>query len=217
MSEELLIEGEEGRHAFVLRIRSGESVGILNGKGQVMFGLVKEVTKHNLSIRIKECKTILAPEPLLHLAISPTKQLDRFEWFLEKAAEFGVSAVTPLVCDHTDRITYKYERWQKILVSALKQSGRPYLPVLNQATDWSAFLQLPHAIQPHLAHSSGHDLRQIDVANKRDLIICIGPEGDFSAPEIEQAEQLSIPLISLGNYRLRTETAGVMLAAYFSH
>ncbi len=217
LADVILIEGEDGRHAFVLRIKIGEEVGILNGKGRVITGIAENITKQSFLIRVIDYKIIPRPILNVHLAISPTKQIDRFEWLLEKATEFGVQMITPLICEHTDRIVYKYDRWHKIIVSALKQSGRPYLPVLNQAASWGSFVNQPTSQLPYLAHITGESFRNIEIIEGDTVTICIGPEGDFSPTELNEAKMLKLPFLSFGPYRLRTETAGLLAAAYFSH
>lgn len=148
----------------------------------------------------------------LHMAVAPTKNIDRFEWFLEKATEIGVDEVTPLVCEHSERRQLRNDRLDKIITSAVKQSLKAYHPVLHPMADFRSFISQKREGQLFMAHLTESDpvlLQNICLKGGK-LTILIGPEGDFSEAEIASALQASYQCVSLGNSRLRTETAAVV-------
>ncbi len=148
----------------------------------------------------------------LHIAIAPTKNNDRLEWFLEKSTEIGITEITPILCDHSERKIIKAERLEKVLISAMKQSGQATVPRLNPLCKLKDLQDLNSSIK-YIAHceneKQGH-LKKLYEAGKSSLIL-IGPEGDFSANEIDFALKQGYKPISLGNNRLRTETAGIVV------
>ena len=147
----------------------------------------------------------------LHIAIAPTKNMERFEWFLEKATEIGIDEITPIICSRSERKVIKTERCNKILLSAMKQSLKYHLPKLNEAITLTDFLKSNMDGSKYITHCEKSDkleLRKVNSAEK--TLILIGPEGDFSATEIEMALQNQFKAVSLGTSRLRTETAGIV-------
>ncbi|NQY07333.1 MAG: 16S rRNA (uracil(1498)-N(3))-methyltransferase, partial [Flavobacteriaceae bacterium] len=150
----------------------------------------------------------------LHIAIAPTKMNDRMEWFLEKATEIGIDEITPVICDKSERKVIKKERFEKIIQSAMKQSLQAYLPILNEAMSFKQFLNLEHQETKYIAHCEETEkhLLSDEVKNKKSVLILIGPEGDFSLEEIKLAIDNNFRPVSLGETRLRTETAGVVAA-----
>ena len=147
----------------------------------------------------------------VHLAVAPTKMNDRYEWFLEKATEIGIDTITPILCDHSERKIIKHERFEKILHSATKQSLQTYLPKLNSSVSFKDFLKQEFSGQQFIAHCEESDrksLKQVLQASE-DVTILIGPEGDFSVKEIEMALQHNFIPVTLGETRLRTETAAI--------
>jgi 16S rRNA (uracil1498-N3)-methyltransferase len=162
-------------------------------------------------------------EPLpyhLHLGVAPTKLNDRYEWFLEKATEIGVTEITPIICDHSERKVINHERYNKIIQSAMKQSLKAYLPILNEAISFKNFLAKEHFEEIKcIAHCEDYDKQLLkSVMKNSSTLILIGPEGDFSINEIKKALTLQIKPISLGNSRLRTETAAIVAchSVYFA-
>jgi 16S rRNA (uracil1498-N3)-methyltransferase len=216
VNDTIILEGEEARHAFVLRLKKEEKIGILNGRGRVYIGIGGQKDKKSFQINIEH----IQEKPLnpfhLHIAVAPTKQMDRFEWFLEKATELGVQTITPLICDHGERERLNMDRLKKILIASIKQSGRPWLPSLNESIACDEFLKKNKSETIFLAHSEGKLLLHQDLSTKTSVCICIGPEGDFSERELTLANHLVIPAVSFGPYRLRTETAGLFAVAYFA-
>ncbi|WP_124979732.1 16S rRNA (uracil(1498)-N(3))-methyltransferase [Nonlabens xiamenensis] len=218
-SEHILLDKEEARHMTrVLRKKEGDQVSITDGNGNLFTGTIQLVTSNKCGIDLAFAKAYPAPSPQLHIAIAPTKMNDRTEWFLEKATEMGVSRITPLICDHSERLKIKPERFEKILVSAMKQSQQFYLPQLDPLTKFSDFIQENHAGLRLIAHCEERNKRLLQdlLQNKADTLMLIGPEGDFSGQEIDQALKAGFLPTSLGNNRLRTETAGVYTAAVFN-
>ena len=148
----------------------------------------------------------------MHLAIAPTKSLDRFEWFLEKAVEIGVDQVTPLLCQRSERKTIKIERLEKIVLSAMKQSIKAYLPLINPMTKFSDFITKPADGKKLIAHCVDVPKPSLKskLPNQNQFTILIGPEGDFSPEEIALAKNSGFEEVHLGKSRLRTETAAIV-------
>jgi 16S rRNA (uracil1498-N3)-methyltransferase len=210
-----VFDKEESRHIVkVLRKKEGDSIYITNGKGWLFTSTVTFATE-------KRCEVILASaefsEPMpyqLHLAVAPTKMNDRYEWFLEKAVEIGISEITPIICEHSERTVFKADRFEKIIQSAMKQSLQYHMPVLHEPIPFNQFLKHQREGKLFIAHCEETDkkLLKTELAPKEIQTILIGPEGDFSIKEIELALGLGYVPVSLGNTRLRTETAAVVAA-----
>ena len=152
------------------------------------------------------------PNFRVHIAIAPTKNIERIEWFLEKATEIGINRVTPLLCRFSERKEIKAERLEKVMISAMKQSLKAYLPQLDELTRFNEFIQQPFDGQKYIAHCDNQhrDLLRNKVIPGQNYLILIGPEGDFSTEEIELALKHGFQPVSLGESRLRTETAGLV-------
>ncbi len=203
---------EESRHIVkVLRKKSGDILHITNGKGWLF--------EAELSLAdIKHCSVDITSKSLqkkrnykLHLAVAPTKMNDRYEWFLEKATEIGIETITPIICDHSERKVVKTERFEKIIQSAMKQSLQCYLPKLNTPIALKALIAKDYSGQKFIAHCEEADKKSLKSQLKpnEDYTILIGPEGDFSVKEIEIALQHNYIPVTLGETRLRTETAAI--------
>lgn len=205
---------EEAVHAIrVLRLQTGDSVMLTDGVGNFYRATITTATGKRCLVRIDE---VLPQPPLwdghIHIAMAPTKNMDRTEWFAEKATEIGFDELTFLNCRYSERRVIKCERIQKILVSAIKQSLKARLPRLNEMTDFTHFVTQPHIGQKFIAHCREGEkplLRDVLVAGQ-DALVLIGPEGDFSEEEVLLAEQNGFQPISLGRSRLRTETAALV-------
>ena len=210
---EIFLSKEESKHATkVLRKKEGDILNFTDGKG----GFYKaEITIADT----KKCRLqIISSEQKpkqhnyhLHIAIAPTKNMDRYEWFLEKATEIGIDEITPIICDYSERKVLKTERCNRILLSAIKQSLRFHLPKLNEAITLKDFLKQEFEGNKYIAHCEKSD--KLELKNEKleeKTLILIGPEGDFSPTEIEIALQNQFKAISLGKSRLRTETAGLV-------
>ena len=204
---------EESKHIVkVLRKKEGDVLQITNGKGYLFEAEI-------LQAQAKRCKAQVISNQKrhkkmhwFHMAVAPTKTNDRFEWFLEKATEIGVNEITPILCERSERKTIKRERLEKVVQSAMKQSLRTYLPKLNDAISYHEFMQQENTGLLFIAHCENDEKMELKrrVAPDRDVTIIIGPEGDFSRQEINEAYEKGFLPISLGEYRLRTETAAIV-------
>ena len=211
------INYEEQQHIIkVLRMRDGEEIFVTDGKGNLANGkLVFEGKK--VSLDIKEIKKNLPDfSPKLHIAIAPTKNIDRIEFFLEKATEMGISEVTLIQTEKTERKILNIEKLRKQSIAASKQSLRFHFPVINDLMKLSDFIKNLDPETTFVAHCNENleriDLKEINLQEK--ITFLIGPEGDFSEKEIQILAEKGIKAVSLGNQRLRTETAGVFVAAW---
>ncbi len=206
---------EESKHIIkVLRKSIGDQVYITNGKGFLFKGDIISDNPNKCTIQVIDSE-YQNPKPYkLHIAIAPTKLNDRYEWFLEKATEIGITEITPIICDHSERKQIKEERFQKILQSAMKQSLQTHLPILHPLTTYKQFIKTQHldsTVQciAHCEESPKQSISKELIASK-DILILIGREGDFSLEEIKEATTQGYIEITLGNSRLRTETAGIV-------
>jgi 16S rRNA (uracil1498-N3)-methyltransferase len=211
--ESMTFGPEESRHlSKVLRKKVGELIRVTNGKGLEWKGQI--ISTDSRKSAAKKTGVTLHQKKIapLHMAIAPTKSNDRLEWFLEKATEIGVTEITPLICDHSERKTIKPERMKKILVGALKQSAQYFLPQLNPLISFEALMKLDHPQTRLIAHCQNGN--RIPLHQRGDLndeiLIMIGPEGDFSMREIKTAQNHSFTEITLSSQRLRTETAAIV-------
>ncbi|WP_136481242.1 16S rRNA (uracil(1498)-N(3))-methyltransferase [Cognatitamlana onchidii] len=204
---------EESKHIIkVLRKSSGDVLHITNGKGWLFTAELVIPNIHKSVARI--VSKALQPERgyKLHLAVAPTKMNDRYEWFLEKATEIGIDSITPIICDHSERKVIKPERYDRILQSAMKQSLNCYLPKLNPAISFKDFMFQNVSGNLFIAHceeTSKKTLKEM-LDPQEDITILIGPEGDFSAKEINLALANNFIPVTLGPNRLRTETAAIV-------
>lgn len=205
---------EEAAHAIrVLRLEAGDEVTLTDGKGCFYRAEISAASNKRCPVNI--LKT-LPQEPLwqghLHLAMAPTKNMDRTEWFAEKATEIGFDELTFLNCRFSERKVIKTERIRKILVSAIKQSLKARLPKLNEMTDFNRFVRQPFGGQKFIAHCyEGEKPLLKDIVHRgEDALILIGPEGDFSEEEVKLAVEQGFRPVSLGRSRLRTETAALV-------
>jgi 16S rRNA (uracil1498-N3)-methyltransferase len=214
-SKEVIFPKDESKHiARVLRKNAGDELSITNGKG---FLFVVELTHSDP----KKCMaTIIRSKRMddlpyyLHLAVAPTKMNDRYEWFLEKATEIGISEITPLICEHNERKVINHDRFVKKLQSAMKQSLKAFLPKLNPATPFNEFIGMTSDFKGDrfIAHCQETDRSSLkeNIQPKRSVILLIGPEGDFSDEEISWANRSGYLSVELGKSRLRTETAAIV-------
>ncbi|SIS50608.1 16S rRNA (uracil1498-N3)-methyltransferase [Zobellia uliginosa] len=204
---------EESRHIVkVLRKKEGDTLHITNGKGfifesEILLADTKRCKAHVISTTKKHPQ-----RHWLHMVVAPTKNNDRFEWFLEKATEIGVNEITPIFCDRSERKVIKKERLEKVVQSAMKQSLRSYLPKLNDAIAYKDYIAQPQNGLLFIAHCEEEEKVDLKrrVAADTDVTILIGPEGDFSPDEIQLARKSGFLPVSLGEYRLRTETAAIV-------
>lgn len=213
-------EDEEGRHlTSVLRKKSGDPLQLTDGKGFFYEAELADAGKRQVLARIVSKTAAPPPRPArLHIGIAPTKQMERFEWFLEKATEIGVDEITPLLCQRSERDTVRLDRLEKILVSAMKQSLRAWLPTLNAPARFQDFAKTPSEAQKRLAWCTDEPLPHLQntLSPRQDAVIAIGPEGDFSPEEVRLALANGFQGVSLGQARLRTETAGLLAVGVFN-
>lgn len=205
---------EEAQHCTrVLRLTTGDEITLTDGKGNFYRAEITTATNKRCLIAIKET---IFQEPLcpchLHIAVAPTKNMDRNEWFAEKATEIGLNELTFLNCRFSERKVIKTERIEKILVSAIKQSLKARIPLLNEMMDFDKFITQDFKGQKFIAHCyEGEKPPLKEVLQKgEDALVLIGPEGDFSEEEVSKAIQQGFTPISLGKSRLRTETAALV-------
>ena len=208
-----LPEEESGHCVRVLRLKEGDSLHITDGRGTLYRAVVEESHPKHCTIRIVEEHPEWEKRPYrLTIAVAPTKNIDRIEWFVEKATECGIDRIVPILCDHSERKVVKQERLEKIAASAMKQSLKAYLPQIDPLTPIKEILAEPFEGVKLIAHCE-EDMERIflgDVVGKGDdVLVLIGPEGDFSVAEIEAARKAGFREITLGNARLRTETAAL--------
>ncbi|WP_276091172.1 16S rRNA (uracil(1498)-N(3))-methyltransferase [Pedobacter sp. JY14-1] len=214
-SEEYLLNEEESRHCMkVLRLGVGAEVHLIDGRGGLYKARIIEESKKNVRLAIIETTLEYHKrQHYLHIAVAPTKNIDRLEWFLEKATEIGIDEVTPVICDRSERKIVKDDRLNKIITSAVKQSLQAYHPKLNAATDLDAFLKKQGvASERMIAHCLEDQPRNYirDITQPgQHYTLLIGPEGDFTQQEIDQALRTGYKPVTLGENRLRTETAAL--------
>jgi len=205
---------DESKHCIrVLRYTQGDKMILVDGKGNRFDALISDPNPKRCKVDvIAKTSGFEKRNYYLHVAIAPTKNIDRYEWFVEKATEIGVDEITPLLCEHSERKQVNNERTEKVIISAMKQSLKAYKPVLNNLTNFGAFCRMDNPGLKFVAHceeGKKDHLFDLVIPNER-VTILIGPEGDFSSAEIETAVKLGFKEVSLGNSRLRTETAGVV-------
>lgn len=205
---------EESKHIVkVLRKKEGDLLHLTNGRGWMFTTEIISAEMNNCIARIINSEKEAPPAYHLHLAVAPTKMNDRYEWFLEKATEIGVHEITPVICEHSERKVVKLNRFERVLQSALKQSLHTRFPILNEPVNLSDFLEQKHEGQCFVAHCEEDQEKRLlsrEVQKNSSVCVLIGPEGDFSKEEIELALKKDWKAVSLGNSRLRTETAAIV-------
>jgi 16S rRNA (uracil1498-N3)-methyltransferase len=207
---------EESKHCTrVLRLKKGDPIHLTDGKGTLFETMVVSDAQKRTTIRIiRSFPGWGARKYRLHVAIAPTKNLNRFEWFLEKATEIGIDEITPLICEHAERKTLQNGRLIKVMIAALKQSIKTTLPVLNEPVRFSSFLETPAGEMKFIAHYDPVNRHLKDNYSRgKNVVVLIGPEGDFSPGELLQASKAGFMTVNLGSARLRTETAGVVVCS----
>lgn len=207
---------EEAHHAVhVLRVRNGERVGLLDGRGARATATVLEAGKRGCNVEVIEVERSPSdPASGIHLAVAPTKQMERFEWFLEKTTEIGVGRITPLLTTRTERAKLRHDRLERVLMSAMKQSQRVWLPQLDALTALEK-LSVPADVQRFFGWCEGTHAPFTHVyAPGGPAVMLIGPEGDFTPEEAEHLRAQGYQAVSLGAARLRTETAAVAACAW---
>jgi len=218
--KEIVLDEDTSRHMVqVLRMKEGEMLNLTDGKGSLITAQIADAHKKHCSVRIIDTRHTTHNSRKVTIAISLLKNTSRFEWFLEKATEIGVSEIIPLICERTEKQKFRYDRMKGICISAMLQSQQTWLPILHEP---KAFSQL--AIeqfddqQKFIAHceesSQKNNLSTFQLLNHSTILI--GPEGDFTIPEIEFALQHQFIPITLGKTRLRSETAGIVAVTFLN-
>jgi len=220
IESDLFLEKEEHIHATkVLRKKEGDILSVMDGKGGLFECKLIQISSKKSLVEILESKKFDKTNRL-HIGIAPTKNNNRMEWFLEKATEIGISEITPLLCSRSERKVLKNERMEKIILAAAKQSKSFHVPVLNEMISFSSFVKKVESKQKFVAHceedSEKKTLHNHNLLNTESTVILIGPEGDFTAKEIEEAKSHNFEELSLGESRLRTETAAMVACAYYN-
>ncbi len=215
ISEKTYILNEiESKHCIkVLRLSSNDQIDLIDGKGNYYKAKITDPNPKKCKVEvINTINEYNKRNHYLHIAIAPTKNIDRFEWFLEKATEIGIDEITPIICEHSERKVVKADRLDKIIVSAIKQSIKAYKPKLNELIYYSDFIKQEFDGLKYIAHCEENSKVSLksDYKTGETVLVLIGPEGDFSPEEIEIAKQNQYKEISLGESRLRTETAGIV-------
>lgn len=205
------LSSEESKHCVkVLRKQEGDTIHLIDGRGNFYEVKITLASQKKVGFEILSVWKEAPRSYSLHIAIAPTKSNDRFEWFLEKATEIGVDEITPLICEHSERKIIKNERMEKIILSATKQSLKASLPKLNPAISFNEFVQKEFNSDCFIAHCEEQKKISLQSVVSANSTILIGPEGDFSSKEIDFALDYNFKPVSLGNSRLRTETAGIV-------
>ena len=214
------LDEPESKHCTrVLRLVKGDLITLVDGHGGLFTAEITDPNPKRCQVNVIQSQLNFGLSAFqVNIAIAPTKNMERIEWFLEKATEIGVTRITPLLCRFSERKEIKHERLEKVMISAMKQSLKAYLPQLDELTKFSNFIHQPFEGQKFIAHCEDQqrDLLKSRIKPGENYLILIGPEGDFSVEEIEQALNAGFHPVSLGNSRLRTETAGVVACHTFN-
>ncbi|TCJ14379.1 16S rRNA (uracil(1498)-N(3))-methyltransferase [Flaviaesturariibacter flavus] len=212
-SNDVQLDEPTSKHVVsVLRMTKGEELLLTDGKGLKARAVIEDDNRKRCAVRIVERHTEAPLRPHITVAISLVKNAARFEWFLEKATEIGVSEIIPLVCARTEKEKFRADRLQGILQSAMLQSQQCWMPLLREPLPFSQVLAAPVA-QRFIAHCAENEKRPLQGAlTSGDRLILVGPEGDFTHREIDDALAAGFVPVSLGETRLRTETAGMVAA-----
>lgn len=206
-----LLPEEESHHLHkVMRLEAGTEIQATDGKGMFYTLQLMGMRGRQMQIQVLHNQADVHPPTGIHLAVAPTKQMERFEWMVEKCVEMGAERITPLICRRSERRKLRVDRLERIALSAMKQSLHSRLPHIDEAIDFNRFLQLPNLPQLRwMAHCEEGLKAPFHPENRRPQLLLIGPEGDFHPEEIQSAKESGFQMVSLGNYRLRTETAAL--------
>lgn len=215
-SSKFLLSEESSRHIVqVLRMQEGEQLLITNGKGHTLTVEIIYAHKKKTEVKLIHKEFLLPRKPKISVAISFIKSTSRFEWFLEKATEIGVSAIIPLICKRTEKSHFREERMKTILLSAMLQSRQVWLPEIGTPIKIDELIKKEWDGQKFMAHCYEQEKKVLNhslIDESSSKIVLIGPEGDFTEEEVKAAIQQSYIPVSLGETRLRTETAGLVAA-----
>ena len=215
-SDIIVLDEDTSKHITgVLRMKVGAELLLTEGKGSKAHAVITDDHRKRCTVKVTRVDKEDEPQPKIAIAISLVKNAARFEWFLEKATEIGVREIIPLLCERTEKEKFRYDRMNNILVSAMLQSQQTWLPLLHQPTDFTAVIAAPVYTNRFIAHclpKQKKSLHHFSTQLQEGSLMLIGPEGDFTEKEIEAALQKDFVPVTLGNTRLRTETAGMVAA-----
>jgi len=233
--DHVLLENEQFKHAIkAMRKRQGDAIQFTDGAGVIYEGVIHEIERRTAKVHIQHRREAVPPEYHMTVCVSLTKNIKRIEWALEKIAEMGISRITPIICHRSERTTFNRDRLTKILVAAIKQSQQAFLPVLddpmifkdviasfdgNQSdqsdqSDNSDQSDQSDNTYKYIAYKSDTSISLKDNYRRgSDVVLLIGPEGDFTDKELELAGKANFAALGLGHNRLRTETAAVVAVA----
>ena len=213
-TNEYTLPEEESKHCVkVLRLEIGNEIFLVDGKGGFYRCEIIQAHPKRCEVRcVEKTENYGKRDYHIHIAIAPTKNIERIEWFLEKCTEIGIDEITPLLCDHSERKVIKEERLEKVIVAAMKKSLKAYLPRLNPMTDFRQLVTSCRETHKFIAHCNEGDKKRLDEVYRpgENVVILIGPEGDFSEEEVVLARHHGFVPVTLGMSRLRTETAGIV-------
>lgn len=214
------LDETESKHCIrVLRLQQGDEIILVDGRGGFFTAEITDPNPKRCSVKVIKSELQFGLRNFqVQIAIAPTKNMDRIEWFLEKATEIGINRITPLLCRYSERKDIKLERLEKVMVSAMKQSLKAYLPQLDPLTRFTDLISQEFSGQKFIAHceEQHREILKNLIEPNQNYLILIGPEGDFSTDEIDAAIKAGFKPVSLGNSRLRTETAGVVACHTFN-
>lgn len=212
-SETYTLSEEESKHCIkVLRLEQGSVVQLVDGKGGFYEALISDPHPKRTSLKvIRTLQNYGKRNHYLHIAVAPTKNIERMEWFLEKATEIGIDEITPIICERSERKELKTERLNKVITSAVKQSIKAYHPKLNHPARFQDFINTASNAKKYIAHCIDSEKFSLKakIELNSDYLVIIGPEGDFSQSEVDSALLAHYVPIELGTSRLRTETAAL--------
>jgi 16S rRNA (uracil1498-N3)-methyltransferase len=209
----------ESKHAIrVLRLKKHDTINLINGKGSFYEAIISDDNPKKCEVIITSIQKEILNKPILHIAIAPTKNNDRTEWFIEKCTEIGITKITPTLCSNSERKKIKQERFKKTAISAMKQSLKATLPIVNDLTNFKELINSPFNGGKYIAHCYKNEQKHFkDIYQKgENALILIGPEGDFSEEEVTLAKNNGYEPITFGESRLRTETAGIVACSTFN-
>ena len=206
----VLSEKESNHAARVLRLSTSDEVIVLNGSGTEFHCAIDEINRKVCELRILSKKIYKPTKHTIHIAISPTKNIDRIEWFVEKCVELGIDEISFIISKNSERKILKIDRLERIAVAAMKQAKQVYLPKIHTISSYTEFLQQCKNSNKYIAHLVNDNRNSLkSIPKESDYCVLIGPEGDFTPFEVEQALETDFLPVHLGTSRLRTETAGI--------
>ncbi len=215
--KEIALDEDTSRHVIqVLRMKEEEKLNLTDGKGNLITAEITDAHKKHCTVKVTDSRLTSHDSRQITIAISLLKNTSRFEWFLEKATEIGISEIIPLICERTEKQKFRFDRMKGICISAMLQSQQTWLPVLQEPFRFeNLMIRRFDNFQRLIAHcleEKKQNLNHQRISKSSNQLIAIGPEGDFTKQEIELALQNDFTPISLGETRLRTETAGIVAA-----